>query len=245
MKKIDWKQIRIKSRKDWVIFWIFSGLICYGLGACYGSRNSAWLFQFANPYMTSLNQPYTWGQLLGALLLFAVVMEVVLFLCKKSVKARVLVLILALCIPMLIAAGYRIHSNLIVSSLWEKEPQGFRVFPNHSAGDMGFIETDDLTEEEKRTLLELCKNMTIVSDEKTQEELLQWYRQAENPCVGADDIQLWYEEKYGHGYYFNLKLYEGKVYLWRGYGAGQSEYITFFEDNGITEWLEEVIAARR
>jgi len=75
LQKIDWDKFRIRSRRDWVIFWVFAALICYAAGSRYAYRADRWLFRFANPYMSDLNQPYTWGQLMVFLFLLAVVAE--------------------------------------------------------------------------------------------------------------------------------------------------------------------------
>lgn len=93
-------------------------------------------------------------------------------------------------------------------------------------------------EAEWKEVLELCRNLTPVSEEE-QEAALEWYRNAEEPFMGTEMIQIYFPEKYGHSYSFNLHLHEGYVYLWRGYSEDGLE-ITFFEDNGITDWLENL-----
>jgi len=237
VKRINWREIRIKNKKDWVIFWIFAGLVCYGISAGFEQRNGNWLFQFANPYMMRLNEPHTWGQLLAAVMLFAIVVEAVLFLRKKSVKAKVLVLIVLLFTPMLAVAGYRVNTNLIVSQLWQEEPGSITIRFHGQGEELESIDGDRLTEEERQELLTLCKSMTIVSDSEKQEELMQWFRQSEGSFLNSDKVELRYGEKYGHNYRFTLWLEEGKIYLWRDNGA-----ITFFEDNGINAWMEEVLS---
>lgn len=245
-EKIDWKKFRIRSKKDWIIFWIFAMLICFAAGTYVGRRYDNWLFQFANPYMSNLNQPESWAENMVFLLLFAVVVEVVLFICKKPVKAKIFVLIGALLVPMVIVAGYRIHTNLIVSSLWKMEPKNVNV-GYYAEGDRTrsfIIRKENLSKEELRQLMELCRNMTPVSDELTQSLLRQWYQEdtTEHYMYG-DDIQLMFDDKWGQGYHFWFKVYDGKIYQWRGYSSsptGIKAEITFFEDNGITEWLEKI-----
>lgn len=233
IQKIDWKKFRIRSRRDWVIFWVFAAMICYALGMRYDYKPDQWLFQFANPYMTNLNQPYAWGQLIVCFSLFAIVVEVVLFLCKKPVKARVLVLVGVLLMPMIILAGYRIHTNLIVSSLWKEEPVRIDLWKEQRMA---------LTGEQQRELLELCRELTLVSDVETQELLKQWYLECHSEAfMDADNIEIRFSEKYGHNYSFNLRIYEGKVFIWRGY-SGQDTEVTFFEDNGIVEWVDRITA---
>ena len=240
IEKIDWSKFRIRNRKDWVIFWVFAALICYAAGAHYDFWPDRWLFHFANPYMADTNQPHTWGQLIIFLCLFAVVIETVLFLCKKPVKVKILVLVGALLMPMVILAGYRIHTNLIVSSLWKEEPAAVTVFGKNASSGKQDIKIV-LTEEERQEMLELCRNLTMVSDEETQELLRLWYLENDmEPFALANSIQLHFSENYGHHYDFRLRIYDGKVFLWRGYSSSRTE-ITFFEDNGIVEWIEDIV----
>lgn len=249
-EKIDWKKLRIQSKKDWTIFWIFALLICFALGSHFGHRYDEWLFRFANPYMTYLNQPRSWAELMMFLLLFAIVVEAVLFIRKKPVKAKIFVLIGALLVPMVIVAGYRVHTNLIVSSLWKMEPKSANVYyyaENDNTKRL-IIRKEDLSTEEWKQLIELCRNLTPVSDKATLEQLRQWYRDTEERHMYADGIQLFFDERWGHNYDFWLSVDDGKIYLWRGYSRSITwikTEITFFEDNGLIEWLEKNYQMRK
>lgn len=241
--KIDWNKFRIRGRKDWAIFWVIAVCICYAAGVHYADRPDRWLFHFSNPYMTNLNQPRTWGQLMVFLPMLAVVAGVVLSLCDKSVKTKILVLVGALLMPAVIVAGYRAHTDLIVSSLWREEPGFIKIFWRDA--DSGEKEGRmELTGEERKELLELCREMTPVSDRDTLEMLRQWYREnnGEQYTQGSS-IQMSFMEKYGHSYAFRLNICDGKVYLFRGYNSEMQPEITFFEDNGIVDWMGEITAS--
>ena len=95
----------------------------------------------------------------------------------------------------------------------------------------------DVSMEEYQIALEYCRNLTPVSDEE-QEAGLEWYLNAQSPFMGTDMISMYFPEKYGHSYSFSVRLHEGHVYLWRGYGYDDLE-VTFFDDNGVTEWFYE------
>lgn len=243
VQRVDWNKFRIRGRKDWAIFWILAVCICYAAGIHYADRPDRWLFQFSNPYMMNLNQPHTWGQLMVFFPLLAVVTEAVLFLCKKPVKIRILVLVGALMMPMVIVAGYRIHTNLIASSLWKEEPEVIRLVWRDT--DSGAREDQmELTEEERRRLLELCRGMSPISDQGELERLRQWYREDnEERYEQGSGIQMSFAEKYGHSYSFWLNICDGKIYLMRGYNSSMQQEITFFEDNGIVEWMEGITAS--
>lgn len=243
IKKTDWRKFRIRSRKDWVIFWGIVVCICYAAGVHYADRPDRWLFHFSNPYMINLNQPRTWGQLMVCLPLLAIVTEVVLFLCNKPVKAKILVLVGALLMPVVIVAGYRIHTDLIVSSLWKEEPRAINIFCR-SINSEGRENRIELAGEECKELLALCRDMTPISDQDDLEMLRHWYQENNGErYMQGSSIQMTFMEKYGHSYAFWLNICDGKVYLWRGYNSSMQQEITFFEDNGIVERIEEIIAA--
>lgn len=237
MQKADWNKFRIRSRKDWVIFWVFAAVICYALGLHYAYKPDRWLFQFANPFMTDLNQPYVWGQMIVFLALLAAAAEAVLFLCRKPVKTKVLVLVGALLMPMVVLAGYRIHTDLIVSSLWKDEPGQVVVWKSADSG--AGRETIILTGENRQEILTLCRNLTPISDKATVESLTQWYLDCDRIHMQENSIHMYFDKKFGHNYSLNLTIYDGKVFIWRGYSSSKSE-ITFFEDNGIVEWVEKI-----
>lgn len=238
----------IKGKKDWAIFWAFAALVCYGISSRLGRYQLRdWMFAQANPYMSNLNDPSEgWQRILITMLLLAAVGEAVSFLCKKSWKCKMTILSAAVLAPFLILGAYRIHTNLIVSSLWKEEPKAGSVWLGTElpSGKNG-IYREELTEEEWQALLALCRDMTIVSDEEKVKELEMWYQEADAPFLKSDKIWINFPKKWGHNYSFCLRLYEGKVFLWRGNGSQPGEYVTFFEDNGITAWLEELMEARQ
>lgn len=249
LEKVNWEKLRIRGKKDWIIFWIFSTLICYGLSSFLPAfKGTDWLFQRANPYMTNLNDPsYGWERLMITLLLLALVAEVVLFLCKRNLKgaiSMIAVLLVAVIIPFITAGAYKIHTDLIVSSLWKEEPHYVSVWsgrdPLTGKNETGLL-SENLTEEEKQQLLELCRSLTMITDKEELSELAQWYQESPDAFMDAAEIRIGYDEKYGHSYSFILRLYEGKVFIWRGNGKQPVQYLTFFENNGIYEWVEELL----
>lgn len=244
-----WVRLRIRGKKDWAVFWIFAGLLCYVLGGRFQSyRIKDWLFQSSSPYMTNLNDPAPgWGCLMTALVLLAVVGEIVLILCKRNRKGVIAMAVLlagACVVPFAVRGLYRVHTYLIVSSLWKENPQTVSVWflgKDQETGQTryGFLD-EDLSKEQKQELLEFCKNMTMISDENKLKHLEEWYRETPAAFMDSTNINIKYNRKYGHSYSFNLSIYEGKIFIWRGNGKQPVQYVTFFEDNGLIEWLEEL-----
>lgn len=240
-------RFRIKRKRDWVVFWVFAGLLCYVLGGSllsYGGID--WLFRSGSPYMTNLNDPApVWGRLMLALILLALVGEAVLLLCKRNRKGAIIMVLLlagACAAPFAVRGLYRIHSDLIVSSLWKEAPQMVSIWfgKNQESGQRCGLLDEDLSKEQKQELLKFCQNLTIISDESERKQLEEWYRESPSAFSDATYISIRYDEKYGHSYFFNLHIYEDKVFLWRGNGKQPVQYITFFEDNGLINWLERL-----
>lgn len=247
--KVNWEKLRIRGKKDWIIFWIFAALICYGLSSCFLTfKVTAWLFQRANPYMTNLNDPSCgWGRLMITLLLLALVGEVVLFLCERNLKGVIsmaAVLLVAVFIPFITAGAYKVHTDLIVSSLWKEEPRYVSIWPESdpATGKRGTgLLIENLAEEEKQQLLELCRSLNMITDEEELGELAQWYQESRDAFTDAAEIRIGYDERYGHSYSFILRLHEGKVFIWRGNGKQPTQYLTFFEDNGVTKLVKDLL----
>lgn len=244
-----WERFRIRGKRDWAVFWIFTGLLCYVLGGRFLSYGiTDWLFKSGNSCMTKLNDPSPgWGRLMIALMLLAVVAEVVLIICRRNRKGAIAMAVLlagACVVPFAVKGLYRVHTYLIVSSLWEEKPQTVSVWfwgKDQETGQTqyGFLD-EDLSKEQKQELLEFCKNLTMVSDESKLIELEEWYRETPSAFMDSTNIDIRYNRKYGHSYSFILRIYEGKIFIWRGNGKQSVQYVTFFEDNGLVEWLEEL-----
>lgn len=230
------ERLRISGRKDWVIFWLFAGMIAYVAGGMMDYRLDEWLWGMADPWMTNLNVPLGYGRTMIAAGLLVVLGEAVLFFKKKPVKYKLWLLAAGLAVVLGAPALYRLHSSLIVSSLWKAEPESAAVWQDGEALGLKNQESGVLREEEYRTLLELCRSLEQITDPAEAEACMAWYK-AEGDFVGADSVRLDFPERYGHHYVLNLRIKDGYIYLWRGY-LWKEVQVTFFRDNGIAEWME-------
>lgn len=230
------EKIQISGRKDWAIFWFFAGMIAYVAGETFGAGIDKWLREHANPWITDLNVPSGYGRVIVAAFLLAVTAEVVLFFCRKSMKAKLAVPAAVLLFSLGAVGMYQVHCRLIVSVLWEEEPQRVVVWLKSSPQGLRIQDNGNVTEE-SRELLELCRNLEMITDAEELEECMLWYK-TEGDFMG-DHIDVTFPQKYGHNYHLNLGVQDGHVFLWRGY-RGYEERITFFRDNGISEWMDAV-----
>ncbi len=232
------KRLKNLSKKDWVIFWAFAFLIANVIGNRFNHKINHFLFQFSDPYLSQLNAPQSYGRLIAASFLLFLTVEVVFFLLHKSLRAKIVALVGGIFIPLTIAGIYFTHCHLITSVLWDTEPITVCV---DYCDTSYYIKTDSPkgiqipSQKELDEILTLCRNLTPITDEDKKQKCMYWYENAEEPFLYTDRISLYYAEKYGHHYQFTLRLHEGYVYLWRG-----NDDITFFEDNGLMEWVESI-----
>ncbi len=236
------KRIRQLSKKDWIIFWIFAALLANVIGNLFNHKINRLLYVLSSPYLSQINEPQSYGRLIAASVLLLLTIEVVFFLLHKSVRAKIIAFVCGILVPLVIIGIYFAHCRLIVSVLWDTEPKTVYInYDETSYYVKGNIpEGENIPSKENLSeLLELCRNLTPITDEEQIQKCMNWYENAEEPFLHTDMVNLYFSEKYGHHYQFTLRLHEGYVYLWRGRNGSLD--ITFFEDNGITEWLEEYV----
>lgn len=226
------KKLKIQTKKDWGIAFIFSTLVIYASTNPFSSRIQAWLLQFGNPKLTNLNQPASYGNVMITVLVLTVLTELLLILYRKSLKYRLIVPIAGLALSAGLFAGYLFNCDLIVSVMEKDVPAEVSI------GGWGHSVSINLTEEEKRHLIRLCETLQPVSPEKDAALKERFYQ----PGVEAtsNSIRIWisYPPLYGHNFSLIVCVYEDMIFVRKGYGNSHKEIVTFFEDNGILELLD-------
>lgn len=234
MKEL-FSKFKIQSKKDWVIFWVFAALISYGVAYNYDTDVTYRLRSLENPWLWVGNEPQSYGRMIIAVVILAVVAEIVCFLRHKDFKIKLAVLAAGLILPVALTGMYVANCNLIVSVIWQEEPD-MTVYWGRHEDTVRYVPN----EEEQAALLEYCRNMTIVSDDQVQEELMQWYRDTEGSSLWSPaQIDMHFPKKYGHSCWLKVQVWEDYLYIFRGYGRN-SILITLFEDNGLIAYLEEL-----
>lgn len=230
MQGLGIERLRISGKKDWAIFWTFTVMAVYVIGGRLDRGWNDWLRSIGNPWLTDLNEPQSYGRMIAAVLLLAVVMEVMAFLCRKSTKVKVAVPVAGLLLALALVGAYQVHSRLIVSVLWEEEPAAMTIWRK---GESSAFQVEE--DQAKRELQELCRGLVPITDQERLEACREWC--SEKGGRGAEaSVHLSFLQKYGHSYVLWLDVKDGYVYLWRGYDRNRA-LITFFEDNGIVEYI--------
>lgn len=236
MKDI-FSKFKINSKKDWAIFWIFAALIAYAVAYNCDTRITYWLRSIGNPWLWEGNEPQSYGRMIIAVIMLAILAEAVCFLRRKNLKVKLAVLAGGLLMPVLLTGMYLINCRLIVSVIWQEEPSDMTVWWGEYENTMRY--TPD--EEEWLILLEYCRNLTIVSDERAKEEFMQcyWDTKGEN-IFSSTQVDLQFPKKYGHSCWFKVQVWGDYLYFFRGHGTGNNILVTLFEDNGLAAYLEEL-----
>lgn len=235
MKKPDFSKIKIITKRDWVVFWFFAALITYAMAGFWERKVDDWLRSGGNPWLCEGNEPQSYGRLIVAAVIFALVVEVVCFLRHKKLWIKLVMLAAGILAPVALAGMYRINCQLIVSVLWEEQPEMAIITWKNPDSNVSLRYEPDMEEQEE--LLEFCRNMTIVSDVAVQNELME--RMMESGGMREQDsIYLHFSEKYGHSYMLKLYVWGDYLYFFRGHGRGNDIFVTLFQDNGLIQYME-------
>lgn len=244
MIKIDKDNpLGIKHKRDWFIACAFTFLVVYAISTRFSQKVDDWLFNFTPDFFTNMNQLRSYGNWLITIAVMAVIVEAVLLLYRKIWKVKLWVFggvfATAVVLWMGVFFGYQLHSRLVVSVIDTEQPVSFGINSCLDSREV-YIQGTSLTEEETEQLIELCKSLQPV-DEAKQEELYQAYKDSDGDWfMNAEEISFRYPVKYGHDFHFNIRIYDGNIFVRKGYNEKQKELIVFFEDNGLLQMVEEL-----
>lgn len=226
---LNMEKWKIKTKKDWCIAFLFAALIAYCLSYFYSMSMEDFLRQYSNPFLTNMNEPRSYGNWMFTVVVMCILVELVILLKKRSLKEKILVPLAGAALVILLFGGYLLNCNLIVSVMYEETPVSI-------SWDKGDEEKSLLVDGQQ--LVEYCTTLQPVSKAEN-EKLTEEFMNAEgNWFMDAQSIWIHYPEKYGHNFVLLVRVYEEKIFVWKGYGNGQKPVITFFENNGLIELLK-------
>ena len=97
-------------------------------------------------------------------------------------------------------------------------------------------DVDESTIKEINLLCEELKPVSKKEQMKLREELLK------NEDYIDDTLLIWteYPEKWGHNFDLMVYVYEDMIFIDKGYDYNQQPIVSFFEDNGLLELVDEI-----
>lgn len=229
-------RLRIKTKRDWCITFIFTILIVYGITTGFSFKLQSWLLNFGNPKLTNMNQPKSYGNLMITALTMTVIIEILLFLYHKSVKIKLITIVAGIACTGFIFMGYLMNCNLIVSVIKNSESIRMHI------GGWGREVNVTMDEGQKEKLISYCEKLKPVS--KMEEKKLEKSFYSSKTDITVESILIWttYPKKYGHNYDMMVCVYNDMIFIRKGYDNHQREIVTFFKDNGLIDLIEEVVS---
>ncbi len=225
--------IKITSRKDWIIAFVFTSLVVYGVSSHYSFRLQSFLLTYGNSRLTNMNQPRGYANLMVVFLVMTLITEIILFLYHKSWVKKLVTALAGVILTLLIWAGYLINCDLIVSVIHTSEPSSIHV------GGWGHQVDVTMNEEQKEQLITYCETLQPVNAQKERALEAAFHKSG----FTSKSILIWstYPRKYGHNYDLMVCVYQDMIFIRKGYN-GKQEIVTFYEDNGILDLLQEITA---
>lgn len=225
--------LKIKTKKDWVIAFIFALLIVYGITTRFSFRLQSFLLEYGNPRLTNMNQPRSYGNLIITVLVMTLLIEILLAAYHKSVKMKVTILLAGIVCSVFLFAGYLINCNLIVSVMGKEEPVS--VHANGWATNIALT----MSKEQQDKLVSYCETLQPVSKEQEKKSESTFYADGN---ITGDSLLIWivYPKKYGHNYDLMVCVYDNMIFVRKGYNYRDKEIVTFYKDNGLVSFINQM-----
>lgn len=231
------KKWRIKSKRDWMIAFVFALLIVYALTGLFTSRLNRMLMYLTDPRLSDLNQPSSYGNVALTALIMGVITAAVLFAKRRPAGWSVL----SLAAGAVIAAGsigaYFFHCGLLVHVPQEEQP-GYISVSKGWGNEYGSVSVNyDPTDEALTAFVQLCTSLEELP--KAEQEQASAFLAEQQEETGEDGIRIWisYPKKYLHSYSLLLWIRDGQIFTMRDGGRDR----IFFADNGLVQAAEELI----
>lgn len=225
------KELKIKTRRDWCLAFIFTLIIVYAISTRFSFAFQSWLLRYGNPMLTDMNQPKSYGNVIFTILVMTVITEIVLIRYRKSKKAKGILAVGGIAAAAAVFGMYLFNTNLIVSAI---EEEAERIV------SIGYWGGDDLEipEEQQKEIIALCEELKPVSEEEESRLEEDFYAEGD---VVSRSVLIWavYPKRYGHNFDMMVCVYGDQIYVRKGYDNRQNEIVTFFEDNGLVEKINE------
>lgn len=162
------KNWKIKTKKDWIMFFLCSALLIYGVvNGCFGSSIMHFMERFMPDKLTVMNQPGGYGTLIITVLLMTLLLLGLEISWKKKKKIMWITGCTGLLLSAAIFGGYYFHGWLLVHQVYTTPALSASVSfdgkrEHWQAGDERLIKLQELAADMKR----LPKEEEILMREK-------------------------------------------------------------------------------
>lgn len=231
------KKWRIKTKRDWVIAFMFTALLAYGIIGRFSQRIDRGLMYLTDPRLSDLNQPSSYGNVTLTALVMGTVSGIVLLVKRQPLKKAAFA-VAAGCAAAAVSIGaYFFHCNLLVHVPEWQNPVS--IWVSSGGGKEGEVSAGyDPEDEVQVRFLQLCTSLEELPKEE-QRRAGRLYAETEDGDM-AGEIHIWisYPRKYLHSYSLLISVRDGLIFTQRDGGRDR----IFFADNGLIEAAEELLA---
>lgn len=114
LRTITIRDFRIKSKKDWVVFWVMAVWVDYGFAArFFEKRVAAWIINLGGLEIDGMKVAWYYGRLVAGVVLMGIVVEIVCFLCHKSAKVKLAAAVTTLLLSLVLAGLCQTHIHMM------------------------------------------------------------------------------------------------------------------------------------
>lgn len=228
------RKLTMKRKRDWVIAFLFTALIVYGVTNYYSYHLQNVLLEIGDFRMTNVNQPQSFGNVIVTILVMTALTLLVLWIQKKPFRMKAGIVFGGVLLAAAVLGGYFFYCRLIISAADTEEP--VRI----SIGRWGSAK-EEVSEEQEQKLTEYCASLAPV-DKGLQKELEEQFYMRGGASTG-DSVLIWitYPRRYGHRYDLMVCVYEDMIYIRKGYNNDGKELVTFCRDNGLLDLIDEIM----
>lgn len=221
------QRLRIKTRKDWFIAFVFTFLLVYLLVLRYQVVINDWLLRVTPGKISYFNQPEEQGVFAVTVLAVAVISIGVMI--YKKVKGKYITLALAggIIIAAAIMATYYYECRLLLKVPLESEPESVRVSEERNGSHISYT----LNQEMEEQIVEKIMALEPLSD---QDDIR---RETINGSTDRTSISIWYPRRNDYSYHIMISVKNKIIYFAKGHGL---ESVIFYQDNGLLDILEEL-----
>ncbi|MBR0598161.1 hypothetical protein [Sinanaerobacter chloroacetimidivorans] len=224
--------LRIKSKRDWFIAFVFAFLFIYLIALKFQNRISELLWPLTPDKISLLNQPDGQGVFAAAVLAMTALSIGVMIYKKVKGKYLVFALVGGIVIAGAAIGVYYYECQSIINIPSECKPEGVSVTYHDERGP-SFIDYA-LSEKTKDQIVNKVLALQPLSGEE-KKELNE--RNDTGGSGGETSVSIWYPKKDGYSYLISVSMKDNVIYTCRGRSP---ESIVIYQDNGLLEVLEKM-----
>jgi hypothetical protein len=229
-------KLPIKTKRDWCIAFIVTFVAMYYITMLFNWKIEMFMMKFAPVKLNIMNYPGGWGNLMIVGVIMTILTILLMVLQRKSWKYTVFAATVGIVISAGLFVGFLVHTNLIVGTSKKLQAVSIRI-SNYDNINISLDGKNSLDKEFAEAAVGLKEKSRI------EQNKLKYDKDNEKDEETRYHVWISYPEKYGQSY--DLILYVEGDTIYSNHGDGTPESRVFFENNGLIELLEKLLAENK